>query len=166
MSKTTNHPKNLFHLLLVLLIAMVSVAEASLTSTVGEWKLKEVWKENDAEPLSITRDGRSYIMKIQPENPENDSSSLRLTIKVGNAMSSSIEILEEDETSNQQTIKIGFVMSTRMMPGSEEKQQLESYLSNNLPKMNSMKIDDGEHLVLSSETGARIVLEVSEDEEE
>ena len=72
---------------------MVSMAEAS-ANAVGEWKLKEVWRENEAEPLSITRDGTDYIMSLKPHKDEN---KLRVTIKVGNSMSSTMSILESGE---------------------------------------------------------------------
>eukprot|EP00531_Pseudo-nitzschia_arenysensis_P019577 CAMPEP_0116125234 /NCGR_PEP_ID=MMETSP0329-20121206/5702_1 /TAXON_ID=697910 /ORGANISM="Pseudo-nitzschia arenysensis, Strain B593" /LENGTH=142 /DNA_ID=CAMNT_0003619261 /DNA_START=117 /DNA_END=545 /DNA_ORIENTATION=- len=133
---------------------MVSIAEAA-TNAVGEWKLNEVWRENEAEPLSITRDGESYIMKIYPDD-EKSPGSHRFSVKVGNSLTSSIKILEED--GDQQKIEIGFVMSTRMMPRSEEKRELEGYLSDQLPNMTSMRVkDEGEELILSTESGARMV---------
>lgn len=162
MSKTKTQSKNIFPILLGLLITMVSIAEAS-TFAVGEWKLKEVWRENAAEPLSITRDGESYIMKIYPAE-EKHPDSHRFSIKVGNSMSSSMKIVEEE--GNKQKINIGFVMSTRMMPGSEEKRELEGYLSDQLPKMTSIRVKgEGEELVLSSESGARMVCAPSTESE-
>jgi hypothetical protein len=163
-----DQPKNLYYLLVGILVAMVSVAEAS-ANAVGEWKLKEVWKDNEAGLLPITGDGESYVLKLLPQD-DNNLNQLRISIKVGNAMSSSVEILEEDETSHQQKIKIGFVMSTRMSPETEEKRQLENYLSNQLPKMFMMEVKGGEEqdkfLVLSSEAGAKIVCEPSEDRQD
>lgn len=152
---------------------MVSVAKAS-PNAIGEWKLKEVRSENDAEPLSITGNGRGYVLKLLPVQSigDNYQETLSLSIKVGNSMRSTVEILEEDEITYQHKIKVGFMMSTRMMPGSEEKRKLEKYLSDQLPKMTSMEIKDigGEEyerlLVLASEGGARIVCEPSKDSEE
>lgn len=161
-------PKNLYYLLVGILIAMVSVVAEASTNAVGEWKLKEVWNENEAGLLPITGDGDSYVLKLLPQD-DNDtvSNQLRLSVKVSNVMGSSVEILEEDENSHQQTIKIGFVMSSRMFPGSEEKRQLENYLSTQLPKMVSMEVKGSEEqdklLVLSTEAGAKIVCEPSED---
>jgi SpoVK/Ycf46/Vps4 family AAA+-type ATPase len=155
----TSQKKNLYYLLFVgILIAMVSVAEAAATKAVGEWKLTEVRRANE-EPLSITEDGDSYVMKLVPN--ASDETSLRVSIKVGNSMRTGIKILEEDESSQQQKIEIDFVMGTRMMPGSEEKARLEDYLSQELPKMDSMEVKSDKLLVLSSEAGARIVCEPS-----
>jgi len=151
--------KNLHYLLFVgILIAMVSVAEAAATKAVGEWKLTEVRSANE-EPLSITEDGDSYVMKVVPN--KGDEASLGVSIRVGNVMRTGIKILEEDESSQQQKIEIGFVMGTRMMPGSEEKAQLENYMTVELPKMDSMEVKSDKLLVLSSEAGARIVCEPS-----
>ena len=162
MSKTNTQPKNLYYLLLGFLIAMVSIAEAS-TKAVGEWKLKEVWREDEAEPLSITRDGDNYIMTIFPPKGDNKDHH-RFNVKVGNSIGSSMDILEED--GDEQKIKVGFVMSTRMFAGSQEKEELEGYLDTHLANMVLMKIKgDGEELVLSSEAGARIVCEPSTESE-
>ena len=162
-------PKNLHYLLVGILIAMVSVAEAS-TNAVGEWKLKEVWKENGAGLLPITANGKSYVLNLLPQDDSNtNSNQLRLSITVGNVMRSSVEIVKEDESSHQQTIEIGSVMSTRMGVEGEE-QQLESYLTTQLPKMVSMEVRGGEEqdklLVLSTEAGAKIVCEPSEDRQD
>lgn len=144
---------NLFYILVGLLIAMVSMAEAS-ANAVGEWKLKEVWRENEAEPLSLTRDGQDYTMSIMPTDDEN---RLKVSIKVGNNMNTRMTILESGEEEDK--IEFGFVMSTRMMPGSPEKEELEGYIMSHFPKFSSLKVKDGEELVLSSEEGARIVCE-------
>lgn len=153
MAKANSNQKNLCFILLGLLIAMVSMAEAS-ANAVGEWKLKEVWRENEAEPLSLTRDGTDYIMSIKPQEDEN---KLRVTIKVGNSMSSTMSILESGEEEDK--IQFGWVMATRMMPGTKEKEELEGYITTNFPKLTSLKVKDGEALVLSSDDGARIVCE-------
>mmetsp|Transcript_6240 Transcript_6240/g.12904 ORF Transcript_6240/g.12904 Transcript_6240/m.12904 type:complete len:162 (-) Transcript_6240:223-708(-) len=147
-------PKNLFCILLGLLVTMVSIAEAS-TLFVGEWKLKEIWRENAEDPLPITRDGDVYTLKIYPGTDQRVDTH-RIAVKVGNAMSSSIQILEED--GEQQKIKVDFVMSTRMMPASQEKKELEAYVTEELEQMVSMKVKgEGQELVLSTEAGARMV---------
>jgi len=181
-SKKHQHPIYLCHRLFLLLgifgfltVAMVSAAEASTSTSasshaVGEWKIKEVWKEDDAGALSIAGEGRDYVLKLLPrDNDTNNHKILTLSVKVGNAMSSMVEILDreiEREVEHEtDKIKVGFVMSTRMMAGSEEKRHLENYLSNQLPNMVSMEVRvDGEEkmLVLSSEGSARIVCEPSE----
>lgn len=187
-SKKHQQPIYLRHRLFLLLgifgfvtVAMVSAAEASTSAStsasisshaVGEWKIKEVWKEEDAGALSIAGEGRDYVLKLLPrDNDNNNHKILALSIKVGNAMGSTVKILDREieieREVEQETdkIEVGFVMSTRMLPGSEEKRHLENYLSNQLPNMVSMEVRvDGEEkmLVLSSEGSARIVCEPSE----
>lgn len=188
-SKKHQQPIYLRHRLFLLLgifgfvtVAMVSAAEASTSASasastsshaVGEWKIREVWKEDDAGALSIAGEGRDYVLKLLPRDNDsnNDHKILALSVKVSNAMGSTVEILDRENEREAEVehetdrIKVGFVMSTRMMPGSEEMRHLENFLSSQLPNMVSMEVRvDGEEkmLVLSSEGSARIVCEPSE----
>ena len=155
-----------------------SSTKASIADAVsGEWKLRELWEETEEAPLSITRDGQPYVMRIVPsEGPSSTNpttTTLGLSVKVGNNMRTQIRIPENSINvvggSTTTKIEIDSVGSTRMMPGTEEKRQLENFLSRNLPKMTSMRVlgvGGGEEeeeerepaLVLESDNGAtRIV---------
>lgn len=173
-TRRTNRRPQYSLLLLGLLIAVMSnlVAAANIaTEATGEWKLKEVWKANDEGPLSIREDGFEYVLRLITEKHkvslENEgessggggaaasSSKLNLSITVGNVLRSTITFVDEESGA----IRVGLLMSTRMMPGSEEKRNLESYLSAQLPKMVSMEVKEGGDLILASEGSAKIVCE-------
>ena len=150
-----------YYLVVGILIAMVSVDKAS-TNAVGEWKLKEVWKENGAGLLPIH--SKSYVLKVWQEyDSRTNSNELILSTKIGNSMMASVEIVKEDENSHQQTIKIGPVAIITKIGVLGEIGQLERYFYDQLPKMVSMEVRGGEEqdklLVLSNEAGAKIVCE-------
>merc|ERR1712176_38641 len=147
--------------------SMVSVSMGEVSNAIGEWKLKEVFQEN-SELLVIDREGEDYVVTITTDNRNinnDDTERLTFSVKVGNSMGTMIEIIEKDEIDNSSLQEIhhqihaGPVMSTRMYPGSEEKREIEDFMTYELPKMTSMDVKTGDELVLSYENGSRIICE-------
>jgi hypothetical protein len=107
---------------------------------VGEWKLKEIWDDNDNPrklPTSSSNDGEPFILKLG--KPGDDNKSLNLYIKIRNSMRSSIEFLDSNNGSNK--IHVGDIFGTKLYPG-KELMGLENYLSTYLPRMVLIEIKD------------------------
>jgi hypothetical protein len=81
---------------------------------VGEWKLKEIWDDND--------------------NPRKLPTS-----KIRNSMRSSIEFLDSNNGGSK--IHVGDIFGTKLYPG-KELMGLENYLSTYLPRMVLIEIKD------------------------
>jgi hypothetical protein len=101
---------------------------------VGTWKLVETY---DEDMHQVDLPGGSFSFKIKETE---ESNRLMLAIKVGNQMSAPI-FLEGDGESSPQSISFKGMRSTMMMPA-ENLFKLETYLTNTLPKMDSMSIEN------------------------
>lgn len=127
---------------------------ALIAAATGKWKLRELWEETKKAPLSITRDGQSYVMSL---SPSEDPMALNLSVQVSNRIFTQVNVLDCDDSESSPQITIHSPLSTLMLPSTEEKSQLENFLGRNFPKMTSVQFPGGE-MVLESDDGAtRIV---------
>jgi hypothetical protein len=139
---------NSLSLLLVFLTLNIAMAASPF---VGKWNLVEIYSEN---MTPETLPAGSYHFTIQ----EQDTKHLRLNIKVGNNMATSVTLEGGESDAASRTVTIGGVMSTMMMP-SDEQFKLETYLSNMLPKITSMTIVDD---TLTMEGEGKIVCQLNQ----
>jgi len=130
-----------------------SDGDASLSRFVGEWKLKEIWddKDDNDKPIKLpsTDDGKPFILTFDGGRPNDDNingSSLNVYMKIGNSMRTSVTFLGNDHGRSSK-IKVGLVMSSRMYPG-EELINLENYLSQYLPQMTSIEVNQSQSLLI------------------
>jgi len=131
--------------------------DASLSRFVGEWKLKEIWddKDDNEKPLKlpINDDGKPFILTFdggRPNDNNTNGSRLNLYMQIGNSMRTSVTFLDNDHGRSSK-IKVGLVMSSRMYPG-EELIKLENYLSQYLPQMTSIEVNQSESLLIMTTT--------------
>jgi hypothetical protein len=129
----------LFALLSLLVLNIAMAASPFL----GDWTVTEAYGENRE---VITLPEGSYTFKI---SEGDDAESLKLTVKVGNSMRTRITLLEPQQDDGSQSISVGGLMSTMMMPPAALF-RLETYLSDIMPKMESMQVV-GENLVFEGE---------------
>jgi hypothetical protein len=130
-------------------MTMSSAASSGNASQfVGEWKLKEIWDDNDSPrklPTS-SNDGEPFILKLG--KPGDDNKSLNLYIKIRNSMWASIEFLDNIDGSK---IHVGDVFGTTVYPG-KELMGLENFLSSHLPRM--VLIEKKDTLLIMTTAGA------------
>eukprot|EP00539_Tryblionella_compressa_P006340 CAMPEP_0178762348 /NCGR_PEP_ID=MMETSP0744-20121128/16486_1 /TAXON_ID=913974 /ORGANISM="Nitzschia punctata, Strain CCMP561" /LENGTH=158 /DNA_ID=CAMNT_0020417003 /DNA_START=170 /DNA_END=646 /DNA_ORIENTATION=+ len=149
-----------FRLYFAICFAMMASAMADITALVGEWKVAEIYDTlNDLEPRELpTSTGGPFVFKLTPKG--NDEDTLILATRIGNSMRTSINVLNDDAATGNSNIKVGLVIGTKMMPA-PDLYELETFLSEALPKMDTMTVSaDGQEMVMTGTS--KIVLEAVE----
>uniref|UniRef100_A0A7R9VB79 B30.2/SPRY domain-containing protein n=1 Tax=Pseudictyota dubia TaxID=2749911 RepID=A0A7R9VB79_9STRA len=114
----------------------------------GEWELTKAFDgpELGERPLP---DNHKIILNLQSSGEK----SYRLSVKVGNTLSTSIDIIGKLEAFD--AIKVGECMSTMMMPP-PELFEFEQFLNSSLPELRKMIVSEGGDLILSGATSELI----------
>jgi hypothetical protein len=128
-----DHIKMKSQLASIALLSNLFLAMANKSSFVGKWKIVEALDE-EFQPFSLP-DGDFYLELKDDDNGDN---LLSASMKVGNVMRAMIAFGES--TADGDSITIERVLSTRMMPP-EHLFRLETFLSNSMPKMTTLKTE-------------------------
>eukprot|EP00538_Stauroneis_constricta_P014224 CAMPEP_0119557628 /NCGR_PEP_ID=MMETSP1352-20130426/9245_1 /TAXON_ID=265584 /ORGANISM="Stauroneis constricta, Strain CCMP1120" /LENGTH=122 /DNA_ID=CAMNT_0007604765 /DNA_START=169 /DNA_END=537 /DNA_ORIENTATION=- len=104
----------------------------ALPEFVNTWNLESVTTEADG---LLDTSMKDFVFTIV-ESDEDDH--LGISFKIGNSMSSRIEVLSTE--GNSATVKFSIIRSTRMMPPPELR-GVENFFSKNLPQMTTMTVE-------------------------
>jgi hypothetical protein len=105
----------------------------ALSPFAGTWELSEMLDaESNSKPLP---EGRTFV-RIEEVN----EGQLKIFVKIGNNMRSTITLKGGDSPESQE-VSFGGVMSTMMMPA-PELYEVEKYLSKTFPTVTKMEIKE------------------------
>jgi hypothetical protein len=101
----------------------------------GSWLLLSATTNGVVEEIP---QGRTIHVSMDPQGSE----AFRVNIKVANHMSASLKILGTNGEDDSLNIELGGVSSTRMR-APPDLEPMERFISNYLPALDNMRIDDG-----------------------